>query len=124
MRPLGQSQVYAQLLTRLSTGVVSACTPAIEQVQGLRRIGQPDQERMVTPLAVVGDVHSLLALGVGLHDGAVSIQGRLLEKLVRLPSPGPQPRFVDGVYQAEDFGLGEATAEVSGGCRVGDSSGP
>ena len=48
---------------------------------------------MVAPLAVVGDVHSFLALGVGLHDGAIGIQDRLIEKLVRLLSPDPQPRI-------------------------------
>jgi hypothetical protein len=66
---------------------------------------------MVTPPAVVADVHSLLALGI-------------IEKLVGLLSPDPQPRFIDGVDQREDIGLGsEAAAEVPGGRRVGDSFG-
>ena len=79
---------------------------------------------MVTPPAVVADVHSFLALGVGLDDGAIGVQDRLIEKLVRLLSPDPQPRFIDGVHQGEDIGLGrEAAAEVPGGRRVGDSFG-
>jgi hypothetical protein len=101
-----------------------AIAAAIEQEQGFSRIGQRDQERMVAPLAVVADVHSLLALGVGLRDGAIGVQDRLIEKLVRLLSPDPQPRFIDGVHQREDIGLGsEAAAEVPGGGRVWDSFG-
>ena len=111
-------QVLAGPLLR---GAIAA---AIEQEQGFRRIGQRDQERMVTPPAVVADVHSLLALGIGLHDGAIGVQDRLIEKRVGLLSPDPQPRFIDGVHQGEDIGLGrEAAAEVPGGRRVGDSFG-
>ena len=105
--------------------LIRAIADAIEQEQGLRRIGQRDQERMVTPPAVVADVDSLLALGIGLNDGAVGVQDRLIAKRVGLLSPDSQPRFIDGVHQGEDIGLRrEAAAEVAGGRRVGDSFGP
>ena len=80
---------------------------------------------MVTPPAVVADVHPVLALGIGLHDGAIGVQDRLIAKRIRLLSTDPQPRFIDGVDQREDIGLGrEAAAEVPGGRRVGDPFGP
>jgi hypothetical protein len=64
------------------------------------------------------------ALGVGCHDGAIGVQDRLLAKGVGLLSPDPEPRFIDGVHQSEDIGLGrEAAAEVAGGRRIGDSLG-
>ena len=79
---------------------------------------------MVAPPAVVGDVHPFLALGGGLDDGAVGVQDRLIEELVGLLGPDPQPRFIDGVHQGEDIGLGsEAAAEVAGGRRVRDPFG-
>ena len=57
-------------------------------------------------------------------DGAIGVHDRLIEKLVWLLSPDPQPRFIDGVHQGEDIGLGrEAAAEVAGGRRVWDSFG-
>src|SRR5947209_14815277 len=79
---------------------------------------------MVTPPAVVADVHSLLALGIGLNEGAIGVQDRLIAKRVGLLSPDPQPRFIDGVDQGEDIGLRrEAATEVAGGRRVRDSLG-
>ena len=79
---------------------------------------------MVTPLAVVGDVHSVLALGVGLDDGAVGVEDRLVEELAGLLGPDPQPRLVDGVHQGEDVGLGgEAAAEVACGRGIGEPLG-
>ena len=122
-KPARRQSVTA--LSRKTSGPLlrGAVAAAIEQEQRFGRIGQRDQERMVTVLAVVGEVHPLLALGVAGHDGAIGVQDRLLEELVRLLSPDPQPRFIDGVHQGEDIGLGEAAAEVPGGGRVGDSFG-
>ena len=101
-----------------------AIAAAIEQEQGFGRIGQRDQERMVAPPAVVGDVHALLALGVGLGDGAIGVQDRLIEELLRLLSPDPQPRFIDGDSSSRGHRpRSEAAAEVPGGGRVWDSFG-
>src|SRR5208337_3139441 len=45
---------------------------AVDQVKRLSGVGQRDQQRMITPGAVVGDVDALLALGVGLDEGAIA----------------------------------------------------
>ena len=54
---------------------------------------------MVAPGAVVGDVHALLALGVGGDEGAVGVEDRLVEERGGLLGPDPQPGLVDGVHQ-------------------------
>ena len=100
-----------------------AIAAAIEQEQRLSRIGQRDQERMVAVLAVVGEVHSLFALGVTGHDGAIGVHDRLVEELGRLLRPDPQTDSIEDVHQGDDIGLGETAAEVPGGGRVGNSLG-
>jgi hypothetical protein len=35
---------------------------------------------VITPRAVVGDVHALLALGVGGDEGAIDVDGGLVEE--------------------------------------------
>jgi hypothetical protein len=74
-------------------------------------------------LAVVGEVHAPLALGIAGHDAAVGLEDRLREELGRLLSPDPQPRFIDRADQGEDIGLGKAAAEVPGSGRVRDAFG-
>ena len=78
---------------------------------------------MITILAVVGEVHPLLALGIAGHDGSIGVHDRLLEEFVRLLSPDSEPGLVDGVHQGEHVGLGETAAEVPLGGRVRDSLG-
>ena len=78
---------------------------------------------MVAPDTVVANVNALFALSVGPDDGAVRIQDCFLEELPGLLGPDPQPRFIEGVYQGQDLGLGEASAEVPDGRGVGDTLG-
>ena len=78
---------------------------------------------MITPGAVVGDVDALLALGVGLDEGAIALDDRLGKELGGLLGPDPQPRLIDGVHQGHDIMLGEAAAEIPGGGGVGDPHG-
>src|SRR5208282_4097567 len=96
---------------------------AVDQVKRLSGVGQRDQQRMITPGAVVGDVDALLALGVGLDEGAIALDDRLGKELGGLLGPDPQPRFIDGVHQGHDIMLGEAAAEIPGGGGVGDPHG-
>ena len=65
---------------------------AIDQVERLGGVGQRDQQRMITPGAVVGDIDALLALGVGPDEGAIDVQDRFGEELGGLLGPDPQPR--------------------------------
>ena len=96
---------------------------AVDQVKRLSGVGQRDQQRMITPSAVIGDVDALLALGVGLDEGAIALDDRLGKELRGLLGPDPQPRFIDGGHQGHDIMLGEAAAEIPGGGGVGDPHG-
>src|SRR5271157_2343121 len=78
---------------------------------------------MVAPGAVVADVDALLALGVSLDEGAVSVQNRKVEELRRLLGPDTLASLVDGVCQIHDVGLTKAAAEVAGGRGIGDALG-
>ena len=60
---------------------------AVDQVKRLSGVGQRDQQRMITPGAVVGDVDALLALGVGLDEGAIALDDRLGKELGGLLGP-------------------------------------
>ena len=62
---------------------------AIDQVERLGGVGQRNQQRMITPGAVVGDVDVLLALGVGADEGAVDVEDRLVEEVGGLLGPDP-----------------------------------
>ena len=97
---------------------------AVDQEQRLGGVGQRDDQRVVAPHPVVGDVHPLLAPAVGGGERPVGVDERLVEEGVGLLLPGPQPGLVEDVHQPLDVGLGEAAAEVPGGGRVGDAFGP
>src|SRR6202789_3255334 len=105
---------------QLLRGAIAA---TIEQEQRFRRIGQRNQERMVTVLAVVGEIHFLFALGIAGHDGAIGVHDCLVEELGRLLAPDPHAGSIDAVHQADDIGLRETAAEVPGRGRVRDSFG-
>ena len=67
-----------------------AVAAAIDQVERLGGVGQRDQQGMIAPGAVVGDVDALLALGVGGDEGAVDVDDRLGEEVGGLLGPDPQ----------------------------------
>ena len=53
---------------------------AIDEAQHLAGVGQADDQGMIAPGAVVGDVHALFAFGGGGHQGAVGIEDGLIEE--------------------------------------------
>src|SRR5271157_2187300 len=100
-----------------------AVAAKIDQGERFGGVGQRDQERMITPGTVVGDINALFALGVGADEGTVDVQDGFLEKLGWLLGPDSQPRLVDSVHQSHDVVLGEAAAEIPGCGGVGDTHG-
>jgi hypothetical protein len=56
------------------------------------------------------------------HQGAVHVDGRLLEEGVGLSGPNLDPRVIEEVEQGMHVGRGEASAEVARGGRVGDTA--
>ena len=57
---------------------------------------------MIAPLALVVDVHALLALAGGLDHRAVGLDDRLLEERRGLLPPDLQPRGVEDLLQGTD----------------------
>jgi hypothetical protein len=103
--------------------VRGAVATAVDQEERFGGVGQRDQQGVVTPLAVVSDVHPLLALGIGRYDGAIGVEDGFLEEGGGLLGPDPQSRAVEGVHQVHDVAFDEAPAEVPGGGGVGDADG-
>ena len=96
---------------------------ATDNGQRLGRVGQREEQYLVAPVVLVGDVHTLLTLPQGGGQGPVPINDGLLEEFGRLTPPDPQPDLVDGVHQDLDVCLPEPAAEVPGGGWVGDPLG-
>src|ERR1700683_5790153 len=78
---------------------------------------------MVTPDAVVGNIHPVLAPAGGLGQGAVEVDGGAGEEVVGLLGPDTPSRVVEGVDQRFDVAVREASAEVAGRGGVGDATG-
>jgi hypothetical protein len=95
----------------------------VDQTQHLAGVGQAHDQRVITPGAIVGNIHSLLALPGGLHQRAIHVDDGPLEKLGRLLGPDPRAHAMNDVLQLADGFLGEAAAEVARGGRVGDTLG-
>ena len=86
-------------------------------------VGQRDDQRVVAPGAVVGDIDALLAARAGGHERAVDIEHGLGEEVGRLRLPDLDPRPIEDVLEGLDVVGGEAAAEVAGGGGVGDAVG-
>ena len=94
----------------------------IDDTEHFAGVGERDDQRMVAPDAVVGDVHAGLAHAGGFRQGAVHVNGGAGEEVGRLLGPDPLPRRVDGVDERVDVGRPEPPAEVAGRGRVGDAA--
>ena len=68
----------------------------------------------------VVDIHTSLAFTRSLHHRAIGVHERFLKELGALLLPNVESRFIEHVHQAFDFRPCEATAEVTGSCRVRD----
>ena len=84
--------------------VAGPIAAAIDHEQRLARVGQREDQRMIAPLALVVDVHALLALAGGFDHRAVGVEDGFLEERLRLLPPDLQPRGVEDRLQAEDVG--------------------
>ena len=80
-------------------------------------------QRMITPGAVVGDVHAFLALAGGGDQRAVHVEDGLLEEAVGLLRPDADADVVEDVLQGVDVDAGEAAAEIAGRGGIGNAAG-
>ena len=60
---------------------------AVDDAEHLAGVGQRNDQRVITPGAVVGDVDALLAAGAGGDEGAVGVDDGLVEEVGRLLFP-------------------------------------
>ena len=95
----------------------------IDEAQNLAGVGQGDDQGMVTPDAVVGDVHAEFALAGGGHERAIGVEDGQLEEAGGLVPPNADADIVIDILQGIDVGRGEASAEIAGGGWIGDALG-
>jgi hypothetical protein len=95
----------------------------VHQAKHLTGVGQGQHQGVVAPGAVVGDVHTSLALAGGLDQEAIHIEDGPVKEGGGLLGPHAHADVVDRVLQLAEGGLVEAAAEVAGGGRVGDTLG-
>ena len=98
-------------------------TATIGQEQWLGGVGEGNDQGMITPDTVVGDIDALLALGIGGDEGAVDVDRGLVEERGGLLSPNPLSGSVEGVHEVKDVRQLEPAAEVSRGGGIGNSPG-
>jgi len=76
---------------------------------------------MITPDAVVGDVHAALTLAQGSDQSAVHVDAGQVEERRRLSSPDPFTNVVKDVDQGVHLGGAKATAEIAGSRGIGNA---
>src|SRR5262249_40817835 len=96
---------------------------AIDEAQDLARVGQGDQQGMVAPDAVVGDVHAFFALAGGGDQAAIDVEDGLLEEGGRLAAPQSDADVVESVLHGVGAGGVKTAAEVAGGGGIGNALG-
>src|SRR5262249_11090242 len=106
------------------TLVGGAISRAIDDEERLACVRQRDYQRMVTPDAVVRQVHALLALAGGRNECAVRVDARsALEKRGCLLFPDLDTNVVDDIHQElRVIGL-EPPTEVARSRRIRDTPG-
>ena len=86
-RPAAQGDRPVEVEGRLL--VAGPIAAAVDHEQRLARVGQREDQRVITPLALVVDVHALLALAGGLDHRAVGVEDRLVEERLRAVAARP-----------------------------------
>jgi hypothetical protein len=104
----------------LMTGTIAG---TIDDAQDFTGVGQADEQDMITPGVVVGDVHAFFALPVGAHQGAVGVDAGLLEKIVRLLFPEFHPCVIEDILEKVDLVRAEASAIIASGGGVRNALG-
>ena len=103
--------------------VRGAVARPVDDAEHLAGVGQRDDQRVITPGAVVGDIDALLAAGAGGDEGAVDVEDGLVEEVGRLLLPDLESGLIEDVLEGLDVVGREASAEVAGGGGVGDAVG-
>jgi hypothetical protein len=96
-----------------------AVAGSIDNAQHFTGVGQADEQRMVTPGAVISDIHAFLAIARSANERAIDVDHSLLEEANRLLLPQTDADIVVDVLQGVDVGDGETPGEIAsrGGIR-------
>ena len=78
---------------------------------------------MISPGAIVSDVHPLLGARAGGDQGAIGVEDRLVKVRRGLFAPDLDPGLIEDILEGLDVVGGEAAAEVARGGGVGDAVG-
>ena len=100
-----------------------AVAGAVDDAEYLAGVGQRDDQRVIAPGTVIGDVDALFTTGAGGDQRAVGIEDGLVEEVGRLLAPEFEPSLIEDVLEGFDVVGGEAAAEVARGGGVGDAVG-
>ena len=122
-KPASRQSRIARSICSAAPFVRGAVAGAVDDAEHLAGVGQRDDQRVITPGAVVGDVDALLAAGAGGDEGAVDVDDGLVEEVGRLLFPDLDPGLIEDVLEGLDVVGSEASAEVAGGGGVGDAVG-
>ncbi len=96
---------------------------AVHQPQHFARLGQAEDERVVAPGAVVGDVHAGLARAGGSRPACRPCRWWPGRRRTRVARPRPLRRATSmASWRASRWAWREAAAEVAGGGGVGDAA--
>ena len=121
-RALAQRDRFIERRGRaLVRGPVAA---AVDDEERLARVGQRDQERVVSPHALERQVHPLLALPERGHDRPIGVDPcGLLRQVTSAPLPDRQARLVDDAHEPSHGLAIKPTTEVRSGRRIRDRLG-
>lgn len=103
--------------------MAGAIAGTIDDAEDFAGVGQANDQGMITPDAVVGDVHAFFAFGVGAHQGAVGIDAGLVEKVAGLLLPECHASVIEDVLEEVDFVGVETSAKIAGGGGIGKALG-
>src|SRR5215469_17019129 len=103
--------------------VGGAVSRAVDDAENFAGVGQGQDQGVIAPGAVVGDVHTRFAVAQGRDQRPISVDDGTLEELIVLTGPDPDADVVENVEQDADVACAESPTEVSRGGRVGNTAG-
>jgi hypothetical protein len=103
--------------------VAGTIAGTIDDAQDFAGVGQADEQGMIAPRVVVGDVHALFAFALGARQGTVDINAGLVEKVLGLLLPKFDAGVIEEVLKEVDFVGVETSAIIAGRGGIGNALG-
>ena len=116
----GPTQVDRPVEIRGRGLTARAVAATIDQIQRLARVGQGNQQRMITPNPLVRDIHPFLALARRLGNGPIGLDEGLAKEGLGLLFPDVLPHPIDDLHQGQHVFDRETPAEIPGRRGVGN----